>query len=424
MKYEIPYENLATLKKKLASIESKCEKYGLDFYFNIVGDKYMKAMPRPTSDGDIVDEFVPCIIVDVEGCAYIDGFEFLAVIEHREHGNLVKCITDEPLDPKWRTAEPKCDHCGTNQNRKTTYLVRDMKTLEIKQLGKSCLKLYTGGISAEHATFFESFLKMIEDFDINGIDELPKGVDPYFEIKPVLAYAIEEVEKNGYHKKNEEHPTVNSVLAHLTNDKYKIDDRYWDKAEEEIEFVKKMDNTSDYIYNIQTLIEDGYMKDKDMGYICSIPSMYEREMSKEAERKAREEAKAKENADSEWIGKEGQKMEATIVSFNIMASFDNGYGIAHLVKMVTAEGNQLKWTTSNPYLGEVAEEDRWGSLGMGRPIEFTELLPCKIQFTVKSHDEYKGAKQTTVLRVKPVKGEMEKVFEPVKIDGVTYYKEK
>lgn len=412
MKYVIPYANLTSFTTKMASIETKCAELGLDFSC-VYGDIFMQNI----DENDEGKGQVKCIEVDVEGTAKVEGYEFLASIEHHSNGNIINSLSSEPLDVKWRSMEAKCDHCGKSVGRKNTYLVRNTETGEIKQLGKSCLKLYTGGLSADHVAFYESFLKTLDDYDMSSFDpdRMPKNWSPMWNTLLVLGMAIKSVDNCGYIKSGNNNSTKNDVINRLHElRKEPLEDMYMERAKEEKEYIMGMSSYSDYIYNLQTLLKDIDTDEKHFGYICSIPATYNREKEKEAEKRAKEEAQAKEGEVSDWMGSVGEQMTATIVSFETVASFENAYGFASLIKMVTDDGNQLKWTTSSfPEYGEIVKphvrngEDTYVRTGY---ITMEELLPCKVQFRVKSHDEYKGTKQTTVIRVKPVKGEVEKKF--------------
>ena len=101
--------------------------------------------------------------------------EFVGTIEHsHEPGveNVIRNITSYKIPEKYWTAIGNCDHCKTERNRKDTYIVRNVKTGEFKQVGKRCLEDYTGldaGIAAQYATY-------LRDLDM----ELQKLADKEF----------------------------------------------------------------------------------------------------------------------------------------------------------------------------------------------------------------------------------------------------
>ena len=86
------------------------------------------------------------------------GWEFLAVVEPLEGGNLIRKVPGADtegfsFDP-WRTAAIKCDHCATARRRNETFVVRAdgsdpaIAAGTTKQVGRSCLADFLGGKSA------------------------------------------------------------------------------------------------------------------------------------------------------------------------------------------------------------------------------------------------------------------------------------
>lgn len=71
-------------------------------------------------------------------------WEILAHLQQEVAGNVITKICAEEVNPEWHKLECVCEHCNTRRNRKSTYLVRNTKSGEVRQVGKTCLKEYTG----------------------------------------------------------------------------------------------------------------------------------------------------------------------------------------------------------------------------------------------------------------------------------------
>jgi hypothetical protein len=87
---------------------------------------------------------------------------------------------------------------------------------------------------------------------------------------------------------------------------------------------------------------------------------------------------------SEWVGTVGEKITVT-ASFKYTASYDTKFGITYIHKFVTEKGEVLVWKTGT-YSVHCEEDEQ---------VEITA--------TVKEHSEYKGKKQTDLIRCKITK---------------------
>ena len=76
-RYAIPEENMERLKKKLATIKKKCSQYGCEFVFNEVGEEFREVL---TEDG--MKQTIRFVLVEAEGCAVVNGWQFVAALEH------------------------------------------------------------------------------------------------------------------------------------------------------------------------------------------------------------------------------------------------------------------------------------------------------------------------------------------------------
>lgn len=84
MQYEIYEGNMERLKTKLTRIANKCKKYGCDFHYAEVGETF-----KPVKDDKGILHDTRFVIVEVEGTAKINDWEFAATIDHTEAGNII-----------------------------------------------------------------------------------------------------------------------------------------------------------------------------------------------------------------------------------------------------------------------------------------------------------------------------------------------
>jgi len=127
----------------------------------------------------------------------IQGWQFLAVLEHKDGGTLVRTMSgDSTVPADYHKATPRCEHCNIDRYRKDTYLVQNTETKSIKQVGSSCLKDFTGHESPEQiAALFAEVAEMrgSEEYGETGCCNNPNRYDINF----VVAMSIKLVRETG-----------------------------------------------------------------------------------------------------------------------------------------------------------------------------------------------------------------------------------
>jgi hypothetical protein len=74
----------------------------------------------------------------------LEGWEVVGRLDHDDGGSGRLSFAGPGIERgAWSGAEPWCEHCGLLRRRTVTYLVRDGSG-EVRQIGSSCLRDYTG----------------------------------------------------------------------------------------------------------------------------------------------------------------------------------------------------------------------------------------------------------------------------------------
>lgn len=391
MRYNIPVENIEELRKAATRIQKKANKHGCKVVFEEV-DEFFKT--ETDEDGNEITR--KYIVVEAEGEAKAEGWVFAGTIEHTEVGNILRSVSDEHKIPeRYRDAEPYCEHCHTKRARKDTYVVFNEETGEFKQLGKSCLKEYTNGLSLNMVAMVLQWLKEVEEYcSYNGTSH-----KMYFEVKEVSKYFVETMRKFGWagsaagqdstkevamdfysvdHKYITFHDTVKSI-----NDKRdkvnfnpeNIEDEYINAA---LDWAKAWDGHeyNDYRDNLKVIASMEYCERKHLGYLASLYMAYDKEMEREIKKMERQKSRAQ----SAHIGQVGSKVSEGIKAWKCLTAWDTQWGTTFLYEFVTEDGNILVWKTS-----------KW--------LDDEEELKT-ISGTVKAHNEFRGVKQTELTRCK------------------------
>lgn len=419
--FRIHESNIDRLTKKLTRIRNKCHKYGCDFHYEEVGEEFVEYDCHDKIAGtnvylnDDKKEIRRFIIVEAEGTAKVNGWQFAATIDHTENGNIVRKMLDTVEIPeRYYYCEPTCEHCKSKRHRKDTYIVYNEETHEFKQVGSSCLCDFTGGYSAELAA---SYIAMY--------DELIEGEAPadgcdytyYFDLDQLLRYAYYSVKHLGYVSTSAYETSYGPVRTTREDacDAYLYDNspsRLWKRdreiveefrdkyhpdytseeaksyVEEMLEYFKNNEESGDYMHNLKVLANTQYIKSKEAGYVVSMIATYNKHLGKIAERKARDEKNKIESETSNFIGEVGKRIVIdNIDTAEAITSWGTQYGTTTRYKITDKSGNIYMWDSST-------------GICLGQHTDGTYRNVVSIIGTVKKYDEFRGIKQTWLTRCK------------------------
>lgn len=385
MMYEIFEGNMERLERKLTLIQSKCKKYGCEFNASIVGEVFKEVKDKVT--GEI--KTTRFIQVEASGVAKVNGWEFVATIEHSCPVNVIRAFrTEYEIPDRYYTSAPVCEHCNSKRNRKDTYLIRNIETGEFKQVGKSCLKDFTNGLSAEAVARY-----------ISWFDELIRGqaptdgFTPYCDVFEIIQLAVEAVNLYGYQKAYNPYEeesygqSTRDVVCDVLNDckgakkhlekGFNVDRKgNKEKAQAVIDFVASLPNEYGYVSNLKAICSKEYCQSRDLGILVSSVACYDREMRYQ-EKRAKEQ---KEQSKSSWVGATGERITIEEASVKLLTSWETMYGYTYMYQFVDKAGNIYIWKTSNNVEGETVS----------------------LKGTVKAHSDFNGVKQTELTRCKVI----------------------
>jgi hypothetical protein len=386
------------LRKKVTSIRKKAEKYGCDFIYEEVGETMKEVYTGEDNPitGEPINVMCKFIKVYAKGTARINDWEFVASVEHTSAGNIFsKAMTDLQIPARYRTAPCTCEHCNTNRIRKDTFIIHNTKTNEFKQIGKSCLRDYSNGMSASGAVFFASLKEIFKKEEDRPISFGGFGMK-YFDTVTVLDFCAEVIRKFGYTKGSETQMSTKGQMLECwdflhgntrfwnPSDRDRVRDnliriKFDPKSEEAhqmtldaLEWIRNQEATNDYLWNLKTVCNLECVNSGRFGLLLSLFPTYNRDLEKQDQLK-------KERV-SKHLGLIGDRITVKVESVRCLASWETQFGSASLYKIVDVDGNVLTWKTS-VYI----DPDR---------------LPETITGTVKDHDEYKGVQQTVLTRCK------------------------
>lgn len=386
-RYAILEANMERLEKKLNSIRNKCNKYGCEFHFEKVGEEF-----RTLKNDMGVEYQTKFIIIEAEGKAVINDWMLVAKVEHTEKGNIIDSTGSSVEVPaRYYTTSPVCEHCNSSRTRKYTYIVMNTKTGEFKQVGKSCLKDFTGGMDASMISKYYSFF-----------DELIKGEEPveglhieyYYNTKEFLTYVYECIKGFGYEKTSDFRSTRNRASDYWNVNKgyttwmtEKEIRKYIDEmesvgfnpesedtikaVEDVLQWISNQEESNNYMHNLKTVCSLECVTFKNLGILASVFPTWNRNLEYQKEKQKKKE--------SQHVGEVGDRITIRMADVICLTAWETQWGMTYVFKIVDDAGNVFTWKTS-------------------KYPDFENFNILK--GTVKAHNEFRNEKQTELTRCK------------------------
>lgn len=408
--YLIREENMERLEKKLAAVQKKCNATKCSFHYEITNTIF-----KDCKDDNGNEYTAKYFEVTVEGKAQYNGWRFVATLDHHTEGNVIRAFDREFIIPdKYKTCDPTCEHCNKIRSRKDTYLVYNDETKEFKQVGKSCLRDFTNGLSAEDVAMFCQWYEAME----NSYGYSGPNFNRYIDVEHILRYAFECYKHWGYQKS--ESSFEGEIPVGYRSTRSRVTDYYYINRclqEEQgrlraemnevgfnpdseyavsttaaaLEWIRnEADTSTEYIRNLHVICTDQYTDYRSLGILVSLTVAYARHMDEIAAYEKKQKAHEEEVNASSYVGNIGDKITVNCTSCNCVSSWANMYGVTYLYNFKDTDGNVFIW-----YASKCIDD-----------AEDKEV--ATISGTVKDHSEYNGVKQTVLTRCKATYNKIEK----------------
>lgn len=336
----------------------------------------------------------------------IHGYRFAGRIQHGDAGNVLDVHPGNSPGlslERFRHAPPRCMHCGKVRRRLDTYLLEEVSSGKLVQVGSTCLQDFLGTDDPVDALDIFALLTTIEglvaDIERGEPDEEPGGEGAgralAVRTRVFLATSVALIRVLGFvsRKMLEERMIAGDTTGDLAfkiiveNHRRKVGNIIGAElrggppglqvteddgktADEIIAWAKELKPTSEFLGNVRVLLAQPEVSPRNVGYVAAAAFMF----LKERVSSARQQANA-------WVGELGKK-----VSFRGMVvdvrTMQGRFGGTTLVTWRDPEGRTLKWfATGDEPVGEI------GSV-------------YQVTGTVKAHDTYQNQAQTVLSRCK------------------------
>ena len=384
--FKVLISKISIIQDYIDKLNRKAVRHGLPLINFIIGKVITECLDH---DGIKAVRIFNEISVDIPELK-ISNFNFIAKINHIETGNLVKKspLFNDFITPKdWYDVEPHCQHCNIKRYRTDTFILQNIDSGEIKQIGRNCLKDFIG----HDVENFIAMVEMTQDL-INIINDCKSGEDSFsfgsnnygYSLEIFLNYVAMVNRFNGFisskynnSTRDQVYEILNPINRNMLDHKYDIqpNDEDLKNAKLALDWINSLENSdNDYLINLKNAVKIGYVNYKNDGLISSLIFAYKKSISKKISEKGEV------NKISNYFGKINEKIQREL-TYIMSFSFDSDFGICFIHKFEDIEGNIFIWKTNNN-------------------INMDERRALKVKGTIKEHKEYKGIKQTILTRCK------------------------
>ena len=391
--YKCFKSDFADLEKRTKTISRKLDKYGIAYEFKIISEA-PELVPvyemLETHRGKEMINRDP-IVVDVVTYTFtMDKLQLgdyipVAVLEHMDGANMVYMIDQTITAPEiWFTMSGYCEHCNSNRQRKKTVMLRDQKNGNLKQVGTSCLKEFTGIDAADVVGVYADISSiMLNDISYQYHKSEKQLEQKYQSTLDYLAKCIDIINDNGYSKGvKEEAFTLNTSATEKATEKAKEIIEFFTqfKYHDDIVTMIKTEYNSDFYWNIAIALKQQYSKIS--GFVAYAFLAYNQ--IKEIIKEIKETEETKKISEYQFNIKD--KIDIVVTYVNCFR-YEVTYGYYPTTNYIYIfrdnNGNVYKWNTSK----RIDTDKEYGST-------------ITITGTVKDHQEYNNEKQTVLTRCK------------------------
>lgn len=381
--YTIPYENLAKMEQRLARLKKAADKVDAPLGWT-VGPA--RTVEKPDGPGRVKVYTVHDVEV-IGTTPRLNGWAFVATLQHTGDGVILRTVPGQVLGAFYTERENAgtlalCDYCLTVRNRKDTYVVRH-ENMDERVVGSSCLRDFLGHRDPHAVAKYAEALGAFNDFAGGLGGEGIRG-DVAVDIEAFLAHAAADIRLRGYFvsrarsEDTGETTTRASAWFNITEDLprgkgYRPEPVDFEQAREALAWVEGLepDAQDEYLHNLTVACASSYVTYRTAGIVASALPAYRRAM--------RASAPAPAAPAGAWVGAVGEKGEFH-VKVVALRSIQSQFGEKTLAVFEDAAGNTLKTFTQSKTLGLV--EGEW----------------VAIKATVKAHEEFRGRRETMLLR--------------------------
>lgn len=310
----------------------------------------------------------------------IEGWDIVACIDHSLGRNLVYVFNEEER-PDLFEKGASCEHCGLDRIRYSTYILRHESGVE-KQVGSTCLQDFLGHDPAIilWATQFYEDMVGADEFEE---EEFLQSKNKSFRLSYFLDVTSQVILNQGFTSKAQENAnfgkvataTVVKEILEQKRPMITISDEAKEMSQKALMWIRNYtvtNKSSDFLTNLYAVCGTDALLPRHVGVAAALIPAYKRENTPIR------------LATGDFVGKIGERIQDIKLKVTKRITFESGFmSWVDMHILEDGDGHLFKWSTSSNRLDE------------GKTYSVTG--------TIKSHEEYKGVKQTVLTRCKVIK---------------------
>lgn len=388
-KRDVPDYLMPQVEAIIAKVNKRAAKLGVEGFTLVKGRAFDKRIPPQAGEAERFVSVVP-VTIDGPTIKAPGGWKLAGRVDFEDGATIVNSKPGTELPARFRSIRPTCEHCNSDRQRNAVF-VFSREGDDYMQVGRQCLKDYLGHDPAAALWAASEYGGVFDDID-RELDEdraSGGGRSQLVGLDDVMTAAAWAVREFGFTSRKAEEDSGGAKLATSSD----VSGALFGKRERE-DYLKRVtesdkekaaavvawvqsewgdrgDAASDYEYNAVELTGRRAVHVRRIGLLTSLVAAYDR---------ANEEKVAKEKRVNAYVGAVGERREFDAV-YSGENWFDTAYGRMCIARFDTPEG-LVVYKGNSPWWPD--------SMKAGDPIKFVG--------TIKAHDDYKGTKQTLVLR--------------------------
>ena len=375
--YTIPAIHEAEFVKRVAQANTYLVRHGIDGAFTFSREAILVPSAK---DENVLDEFV--VFTSTSAPVFSLGdYVFVASLVGEEHGMVVHTAPGQSL-VGWDRPEgddQTCDHCALVRDRKSLYVVRNIATGDVTQVGSTCIQAFLG-VEPKGLGMLE-FLDAL-DAVVRGFSESTSSLPEVFTVDRILAVsaAITEMGRKyvSVARANEwERPSSASLIkGHViygaprranyrgpsADADYRKDLAEYQRIQERAAEVQAdealmadikaaaatLNAGSDYADNMAIIVAGESVRVRNVGILASLLAVYARNITAAAEKAAAPAAVTGFLAPVKNAKGKATRLKDVTIALTRVREFDGDYGTRTLLAG-TVNGQAVEWFATGSF---------------------------------------------------------------------------
>lgn len=394
-------DNFYELEKRLKALNKRAAKTGVPETTMTPTDERVTLNYRVSDEDHRTYDFVHRYVIISGTAPQIPGFTIIAKLSHTDQGVIIGRVPlpwlmhgqDEALYSeidlsKYFDAKPVCQHCNKIRSRNETFIVHNDETGEVKQIGRTCLRDYTGVDTPERIA---KHLEYVEEFFRSA--RASRGQSPAVTTLDYMTHVCAMIRGRGYRKGDTKFDAISNYWKQFRQERFKGAPQ-WEEpiaadrlaAENVIAWGANItQGENDFLHNLKTALCGEFAEQPMLGFLAYAPVAYNKAVNTVTTAKG--DGHSKKEVDHIGIVKQRLTREFTVEKIRqIRNEYVSDYVPLYILR--DTYGNPAKWFASRDYdlmeggtyllTGTVKEHETHERFGKS-----TRLTRCKVEATIK-----------------------------------------